>query len=404
MEAVFEWKYIDYLWISEVTRQEAIQNGIYDFSRILPMDVDKSKDGRIFISFLGMTGVPATLATVTEQKGPSGPLVKPYPDWSWFKKGDCDSITSVYRIAIDECNRLWVLDTGFLEGQDILCQPQLLTFDLNTNKLINKIKIPNHIARNKKNETLLSNPIVETEGLFCEKTTVFIADTFGHGIIVWDGEQIFRLESQLFKYNEEAKTISVGNHTLELAGGILGMDISPKIFPGESRFLYFRPLASFDIYFANTKQLRRGGTGDSINFLGRQNILSSQAVGQAFSSDGTLFLGMTKEIAIGCWNRYKTLDKSNIEIVSQDNERLQYANGIKVITISNNQTDEELWVLTNRFIGFQLGQLNSNEINFRVLKSPVKTLTTGTKCEISAKTQFAYEQINKDDGTLILQD
>jgi hypothetical protein len=57
-------------------------------------------DGRVFLTFLGMNGVPATLATVTDRNGPSGPLVKPYPDWSWFKKGDCDSLTSIYRIAV----------------------------------------------------------------------------------------------------------------------------------------------------------------------------------------------------------------------------------------------------------------------------------------------------------------
>jgi len=32
---------------------------------------------------------------------------------------------------IDECGRLWVLDTGKI-GSDIICQPQLLAFDLNT--------------------------------------------------------------------------------------------------------------------------------------------------------------------------------------------------------------------------------------------------------------------------------
>jgi hypothetical protein len=90
------------------------------------------------------------------------------------------------------------------------------------------------------------------------------------------------------------------------------MDLSPKLFPGESRYLYFHALASFDLYFVDTQQLRRGKTGETINFFGAQNVLSSQAVGQAFSSDGTLFFGMTKEIAIACWNRYRKLDRSNI--------------------------------------------------------------------------------------------
>lgn len=43
MDTLFEWKYVDYLWQSEAKRQEAIDSGAYDFSRVLPMDVDKSK-------------------------------------------------------------------------------------------------------------------------------------------------------------------------------------------------------------------------------------------------------------------------------------------------------------------------------------------------------------------------
>lgn len=37
---------------------------------------------------------------VTEESGPSGPLIKPYPDWSYFNPDDCESIMNVYRIAV----------------------------------------------------------------------------------------------------------------------------------------------------------------------------------------------------------------------------------------------------------------------------------------------------------------
>ena len=57
-------------------------------------------DGRVFVSILGQKGVPATLGTVSDTRGPSGPLIRPYPDWSWFGRDDCDAITSVYRIAV----------------------------------------------------------------------------------------------------------------------------------------------------------------------------------------------------------------------------------------------------------------------------------------------------------------
>ena len=42
MDTLFEWRYIDYLWPSEAARTAAIQSGAYDYSRILPMDVDKA--------------------------------------------------------------------------------------------------------------------------------------------------------------------------------------------------------------------------------------------------------------------------------------------------------------------------------------------------------------------------
>lgn len=59
-------------------------------------------DGRVFVTFLGLRGVPATLGTVSNISGYlSGPLIEPYPNWSWFlHQGNCDYITNVYRIAV----------------------------------------------------------------------------------------------------------------------------------------------------------------------------------------------------------------------------------------------------------------------------------------------------------------
>lgn len=45
-------------------------------------------------------GVPATLAVVTNKKGPGGPLLRPYPDWSWADNKNCSGITSAYATAV----------------------------------------------------------------------------------------------------------------------------------------------------------------------------------------------------------------------------------------------------------------------------------------------------------------
>lgn len=75
-------------------------------------------------------------------------------------------------IQIDECDRLWVLDTGKINEEHV-CPAQLLAFDLKSDHLIKRARIPHKIATNiitKKG--LLVTPVVETEGVYCSKTFV----------------------------------------------------------------------------------------------------------------------------------------------------------------------------------------------------------------------------------------
>lgn len=58
-------------------------------------------DGRVFVSHIGYAGVPARLSIVSGRSSEdSGPLLSSYPDWSWHARGDCNSITSVYGLAV----------------------------------------------------------------------------------------------------------------------------------------------------------------------------------------------------------------------------------------------------------------------------------------------------------------
>lgn len=72
--------------------------------------------------------------------------------------------------------------------------------------------------------------------------------------------------------------------------------------------------------------------------------------------NGNLFFGLIEPIAIACWDSSKPYTTEHIRLVARDNERLQFASGIKVRT--DRKGREELWVLTNRYqvsdIRFQL--------------------------------------------------
>lgn len=57
---------------------------------------------------------------------------------------------------IDKCDRLWVLDAGQINGE-WKCGPQLLAFDLNSDKLIRRYKIPENQVMN---DTILVTPVI----------------------------------------------------------------------------------------------------------------------------------------------------------------------------------------------------------------------------------------------------
>ncbi|KAJ8688050.1 hypothetical protein QAD02_023845 [Eretmocerus hayati] len=178
LETIFQWRYIDYVWPSEAEKQQAIQSGDYNVTEPMPMDFAVSQDKRVFISFSNIFGVPARLAEVTSHTESSGPLLKPYPSWDWTNKSSCDAILKPDRIEIDECNRLWVLDSATtLPGKEATqCHPKLLAFDIWTDTLLTKISIPKNIAANARtNQSSFTNIRVETGGYFCENTTATIA-------------------------------------------------------------------------------------------------------------------------------------------------------------------------------------------------------------------------------------
>lgn len=143
--SVKSWKQLDYHFPSAQLREFAIKHGLFIQENAVPIEAvpDCLSTGkkRIFISMPRfIPGVPVTLGTITPE---SKDYIKPYPDYSWHSSHglNCDAMTSVFRVVIDECQRMWVLDTGKIENTQY-CPPQILIFDLITDRLITRYKIP----------------------------------------------------------------------------------------------------------------------------------------------------------------------------------------------------------------------------------------------------------------------
>ncbi len=73
----------------------------------------------------------------------------------------------------------------------------------------------------------------------------------------------------------------------------------------------------------------------------------TQSPAQAMDSNGNLFFGLINPIAVACWDSSKPYTRQNMRLVAQNDEKLQFASGLKVVL--NRKGKEELWVLTCSF-------------------------------------------------------
>lgn len=391
LQPLHSWKQLEFTFPSEHAKEQAIQEGHYIPGAPVPIDVDfyhKAKQGSVvFITIPRIqNGVPVTLGYVTDGVSSQGnPLIAPYPNWEWNRLGNCDAMTSVFRVQVDSRDRLWVIDTGKLEERQI-CRPQLLSFSLRTNTVLSQYKFPKE--QFKENSLFVTIAVdIRNNCHKCEDTFVYIADVTGFGLLVYDhrNSRSWRIDNKLFYPYPAHGTFNIKGDTFDLMDGILGLALSPLKQDGD-RILYFHSLASTTESWVPTSTIRNHSLfaehSDSAPRSFRPFALqrSSQSAAQAMDDRGVLFFGLLPDLAIGCWNSITHPEYGGInnEVVVVNPDTLQFPSGMKIITAKNGR--QELWVLTSSFQKFMTGTMNSNETNFRIQAGYVDELIRGTKC------------------------
>lgn len=149
LETLVQWSFMDFVLPYDRDFRER-----YRPENLVPTGIEISWR-RIFISLPRLRqGVPATL-TYIPRNVPLGssPKLQPYPSWEWHSAGkeefNCSQLISVYRIRLDRCNRLWVIDSGVMTSIDDfrpVCPPKLLVFDLRTDTLVRQYTFPREVG------------------------------------------------------------------------------------------------------------------------------------------------------------------------------------------------------------------------------------------------------------------
>lgn len=160
MHEKFSWKYLDYNWPSADHRQFALESGFYQPENNIILGVERWKNMLFVTVPRWRLGVPSSLNFIQLPNYEESPKLTPYPSWeaSSLLQNPLDStVVSTYRVQVDECDRLWVIDNGvdnLLEQPKSIVPPAIVIFDLNRHTLIRRFVLPENQL---KNDTFLPN-------------------------------------------------------------------------------------------------------------------------------------------------------------------------------------------------------------------------------------------------------
>ncbi|KAF5277224.1 hypothetical protein FQR65_LT03930 [Abscondita terminalis] len=368
----YQWINIDYQFETPEARQSAIDSGVFVPGNPRPIDVDLYDDDasnhRIFVTTpTYFPGTPATLSVITNNTS-ENPTLAPYPSWEWHEDAQsCQSnrVLSVFRIQIDECGRLWVLDTGAINFTPT-CPPQILAFNLTNNALIHQYEIPSSQLQD---NSLLTLPVVDIRDKTCANTFIYVADTRSFSIIVYDVDNnlSWKVSDKTMYPVPDFGTVCVDGSQFELMDGIQGMALSP--YTGQDRVLFYHAFSSNTEQWIWTSKLRNATTESNPKdfhlYCGRRNTQSSP---MAIDKRGVYYFGLASDTSLNCWNTRTAYEERNIYEIYKNKNTLQYITGLKIITRKYTKS-EEIWLANTRVERIASGPSNSSVINFRVQKA-----------------------------------
>lgn len=385
LRVVRQWAELEFVFPNEEARSYALEKRFYVPGSSVPIDVDvqhrSGKKSRIFVTIPRFDeGRPVTFGTVDDE----GRIVA-YPDYSWHENQgqNCGGLTSVFRVAIDECNRLWIMDAGKI-GDTQYCPPQVLAFDLATDRLVYRhvVNISSYTS-----PSLFITPVVDVRPEFpgdCANTFVYVADVSGFGLLVLDvaNDRSWRVTNKYFFPYPSRGTFTIDGESFDLMDGVLGMALSPYR-TGRDRFLYFHSLASTTENVVKTEVIRNNSylvdpTVDPQAIAEFPEERTSQSAAEAMDRNGIMYFGLMNPPSIWCWNSATEFSPKNFYKIAVDKETLQFASGLKVV--NNIKGEQELWILTSSFQRVMTGSISSDRINFRIHAEKIPIILADSPC------------------------
>lgn len=387
LEEVFKWRDVEYAWPNEQIKQEALNNHDYIPANNLPLGLARWKN-KLFITVpRWKSGVASSLNYVSLNSSDNSPVLIPYPDFKANavpkngEKLEDNHIISTFRVDVDACDRLWVMDTGLadiLGSADQHSKPALVVFDLNTDKLLRRYEFK---PTDLKESSFFANVIVDVQPGKCDETYVYIPDLGGYGIVVysWKANESWRIHHNYFHFDPLNGDLNVGGVNFQWTDGVFGLALG-RVQNNSYRTLYFHPLVSTHEFSVSTEVLRNQSLATDPNSYNLYKIEGNRGIATQSSASNldlqteVLFLTQLQKDGVACWNVNKPLNPENLGTVAQDKEALVFPNDLKI------DAERNLWVLSDRMPVFLFHNLDRNQYNYRIFKIKVDDAIANTPC------------------------
>ncbi|CAG9786187.1 unnamed protein product [Diatraea saccharalis] len=364
---LYRWKQIDFEYPTPEERQAALDNGEFIQLNVIPLGVERWQN-RVFVSTpRWKKGVPATLSSLpTASQTESLPL-KPFPSWTWHNADNCTGFTSVFRMNIDHCGVMWVLDSGQVEAFETprqLCPPTLFAIDLKTDTVLNRYPIPQEFVLQ---NSLITNIIVDSRDALCDDVHVYIADAWRFGLIVFRAADAAFWRFNHYSFYPEPLLSNYTLHGLnyQWSDGLFGMSLGK--YQNGDRPLYYHSMSSSLEFVVSTSVIRNPSrVSDSVSefkLLGESRGADGQVSAAAVDRNGIMFFNLISKDSIGCWNTNKPYLRENLYIVARNNATLVFPNDLRI----DHEVPQTVWIITNRLPFYQFNLIDPNKYNYRVM-------------------------------------
>lgn len=385
LKEVFRWNQMDFNFPNASFRDAEIASGAFKPENNMPLGLEVWKD-KVFVTVpRWKSGVPSTLNYVNISDGES-PLLQPYPSWeinNITEETNSTRIANTFRVRADECDRLWVIDSGLVsivENAKVYSAPRILIFNLTTDELIREYTLK---STDIKDDSFFANIVVDVQADKCDEAYAYLPDLGGFCLVVYSFKEndSWRVNHHYFYFDPLSGNYNIAGVNFQWTDGLFGIALSPLNEDGY-RTMYFHPLSSTREFYVSTKVIQNK-TAVSENYHDFKVLGSRGPDSQATTSfidpkSGVLFYTQINKNGIGCWNSRKFPNEYSADtnaLVASDNETMVFPNDLKV------DRDSNLWVLTDRLPLFIYRSLKKDDINFRILKAPVSEAIKGTVCD-----------------------